>query len=231
MISVIKSALRKQKTPTIPASLFYSKDGYSVGSVDLDLILAEDHSFGSTISSHPVENGSVISDHIQTQLRHGSLRALVSCFSIRHSGSSADATFEDLESQEDSAEGIHAEMVASNRAKKAWDDLKAIWKARKTITIVCVLETYENVAISNCSTFMDGDNGDALEFSIEFQEIETVRLKEDKITAQVQPAAMKTTKQRRAAVGTNSGQKVGSTTNSAGESYSINSVLVKFGVN
>ena len=67
----------------IPVSLFFKGvQSYGIGILKFDLLLSEDHNFDNTITEHPVEDGSIISDHIQNELENGSLTGLISNFSV-----------------------------------------------------------------------------------------------------------------------------------------------------
>lgn len=203
--------------PKTRASLFYRFGGYQVGELSIDLILNEEHALTSTITSHPVEDGSVISDHIRNELQAGSLTALVSNHSLRATTATPDAEPEQIIQDAQYA-------VLENRALAAYRTLKAIRDARKTITIVTVLEVYNDVAINSISINRDRDSGEALEFTLSFVQVKKVKLQSTAITAAVQPASMDTDLDRKSAVTLNGGQKV------ASGNYSMNEVLVKLGI-
>ena len=181
--------------------LFYRKDGYSVGAVELDLILDESHSKNAQVTENPLQDGRAVSDSIYLELREGSLTGLVSNHSIKHSVPPDRQTAEGLL---DKAENYQLE----NRAKQAWEDLKSLMDSKQLVTIVTSLEVYDNVAITSIETERDGDTGDALEIKVGFKQVQKVQLREDKVTAQVQPENMDSDINRLAAVGTNSGQQV-----------------------
>lgn len=208
MISVlgaVAQAIQGRFEPAIPVSLFYRADGYSVGEVSLDLILAEDHSLNAAVTQHPVQDGSVISDHISVLPRSGTMRALISNFSL----STAEPP-EDEEGWRDVYQrGESASRILPNRAADAWEALKKLVENRELVQIVTSLEVYSNVALTSVRTTRDADSGDALEVEIDFEQVKIVQLKETKVTAQVQPRDMKSTINQKSAVQVNSGQKVG----------------------
>lgn len=181
--------------------LFYRKEGYSVGSVDIDLILSEEHSKDARVTENPLQDGRAVSDGIYLELREGSLTGLVSNHSLKHAippdVQSAQALLEQAES-----------TTLENRARQAWEDLKAVMDAKEPVTIVTALEVYENVAITHIETDRDGDTGDALAIQVSFRQVQTVQLREDKVTAKVSPSDMASTINRLSAVGTDGGQKV-----------------------
>lgn len=64
-------------TQTNTSSLFFKTSGYTVDAIQFDLLLDEQHSMESEVTSHPVEDGSQINDHIQIRPRSGSLTGFV----------------------------------------------------------------------------------------------------------------------------------------------------------
>lgn len=208
MISVLKAiaqtVLGEQSLPQ-HVCLFYPKEGYKVGSVELDLILDEDHSKSAQVTENPLQDGRAISDGIFLELQEGSLTGLVT----NHSVKIAEKRAKQLELQDSETLMAEAENYQlENRAKQAWVDLKAVMDAKQPVTIVTSLEVYDNVAITNISTERNGDSGDALEIKVSFRQILTVSLMEHEVTAQVQQKDMDSDINRKSALGVNVGQKV-----------------------
>jgi len=208
MISVLKAiaqtVMGEQSLPQ-HVCLFYPKDGYKVGSVELDLILDEEHSKSAQVTENPLQDGRAISDGIFLELQEGSLTGLVT----NHSVKLAEERAKQLDLQDSETLMAEAENYQlENRAKQAWLDLKAVMDAKQPVTIVTSLEVYDNVAITNISTERNGDSGDALEIKVSFSQILTVSLMEHEVTAQVQPKDMDSDINRKSAIGVNVGQKV-----------------------
>lgn len=208
MISVVKAianAIIGEQALLQHTCLFYPKDGYKVGSVDLDLILDEDHSKSAQVTENPLQDGRAISDGIFLELQEGSLTGLVTNHSVKRAEERAkQLDLQDSETLMAEAENYQLE----NRAKQAWIDLKTVMDAKQPVTIVTSLEVYDNVAITNISTERNGDSGDALEIKVSFRQILTVSLMEHEVTAQVQPKDMDSDINRKSALGVNVGQKV-----------------------
>ena len=204
MKAIAQTVLGEQSLPQ-HVCLFYPKEGYKVGSVELDLILDEDHSKSAQVTENPLQDGRAISDGIFLELQEGSLTGLVT----NHSVKIAEERAKQLELQDSETLMAEAENYQlENRAKQAWVDLKAVMDAKQPVTIVTSLEVYDNVAITNISTERNGDSGDALEIKVSFRQILTVSLMEHEVTAQVQPKDMDSDINRKSALGVNVGQKV-----------------------
>lgn len=204
VIGAIDQAIAGRFEPTVPVSLFYREDGWSVGEISLDLILTEGHSLNAAVTQHPVQEGSTISDHITILPRSGTMKVLVSNFSLASAESHKAETWQDVYEQ-----GEAAQKSLPNRAADTWEKLKELVKRRELVKIVTALEVYEDMALTRVETARDGDTGDALEIEIDYEQVNRVKLKETKVTAQVQPRDMKSTINQKSAVQVNSGQKVG----------------------
>lgn len=225
MISAIRAiaqAIGGRFEPTVPVSLFYRADGWSVGEISLDLILTETHSLNAVVTQHPVQDGSTISDHITILPRSGTMRVLVSNFSLSTAEGDARADWDEIYDQ-----GEAAQKSLPNRAEDVWEKLKDLVKTRELVKVVTSLEVYEDVALTRVETTRDGDTGDALEIDIDYEQVTKVKLKETKVTAQVQPRDMKSTINQKSAVQVNSGQKVGTEATAAEEAQlTIGEVVV-----
>jgi hypothetical protein len=182
--------------------LFYRKEGYSVGAVELDIILSENHGKDARVTENPLQDGRAVSDGIYLELREGSFTALVSNHSLKHLEPVSEQTT-------DALLGLAQWQPLKNRAREAWEELKSLMDRKELVTIVTALEVYDNVAITHVGAPRDGDSGDSQEFEISFKEVKKVQLREDKVSAQVQPSDMGSDINRQAAVGTSGGQQVG----------------------
>lgn len=211
-INAIAQALTGRFEPAVPVSLFYRADGWSVGEISLDLILTEGHSLNAAVTQHPVQDGSTISDHITILPRSGTMRVLISNFSLSTAEGDEKAGWQEIYEQ-----GEAAQKNLPNRAADAWEKLKDLVKKRELVKAVTSLEVYEDVALTRVETTRDGETGDALEIDIDYEQVTKVKLKETKVTAQVQPRDMKSTINQKSAVQVNSGQKVGTEATAAEE--------------
>lgn len=202
VVGAIASAIAGRMELPSHTCLFYRKEGYSVGAVELDLILSEDHSKEAEVTENPLQDGRAVSDGIYLRLREGTLTALVSNHSLKHTEQLSEQTSEAIMD-------LAQWRPLKNRAAETWEELKAAMDRRELVTIVTALEVYDNVAITRISAPRDGDSGDAQEFEISFKQVETVKLKETKVTAQVQPKDMESDINRASAVNIDNGQQVG----------------------
>ncbi len=146
----------------LPFSLFFKGIGiYGPGKITFDLVLSENHNFDSEITTHPVEDGSEITDHIQNELDKGDITGFISNYSL------------------------FAPPLVSNRAQDVFNALVALWESRELFTMTTILKTYEDVAISSMPVTLDEDSSDSLIFQISFKKIKIVTLQEVALEAAV----------------------------------------------
>lgn len=172
---------------TIPASLFMPATAQrSVDAIPFDLILQEDHAFESQVTQHSVESGVVVSDHVVCRPRKGKLQGLVSNFSLS-STNKLDAELEQLLRAGKPDRWSAGQTTVSNRALTTWELFRELWQKRMPVTVATTLEVYESMVVTNVSTTRDGDTGDALKFSVEFEEVKVVQLEEVLLQADIKP--------------------------------------------
>lgn len=189
----------------LPASLFYRVDGYFVGSIKFDLEISENHSIEAQVSEHPIEDGSVVSDHVRILPRKGSIVGLVTNHPLVSPSTPLPAEFvekvtrighpgwlQSLANQYTTEEPLTAKDFESiprltpgenNRARNTWELFKELVSNRQPVTIMTGVEKYADVIVTKVSTSREASTGDALRFSVEFQEIKFVTLTEIAITA------------------------------------------------
>jgi hypothetical protein len=171
--------------------------GTATGVLEFDLLLNEAHNFQNTITQHPVEDGSVITDHIKNELISGSFSGMVSSHSIRLRTFS---NFGDL--VEDTFSFVDAEQ-------KAFDTLEEIWKARTPVTITTLMRVYNNVGITNIRTSKSADDGRSITFEIGFRELKQVSLKRLQIEADIQVNDLDSDLSKQVAPAENAGRQIG----------------------
>lgn len=149
---------------TVPVSLFVrTDDQYGVDDITFDVIVEESHQKGATVSEHPVEEDSPITDHIQLNLRTLTMKVLVSNYSVNAAALIGDA-------------GV------DNRAAQVWSRLKNLVDEKKLVRAVSILEKYPDMAITSVSTARKAATGDALEFDITARQVRVIRVRNAVLT-------------------------------------------------
>lgn len=158
----------------------------SVGSVSFDLVLAETHVISTNACSHPVQGGEAVTDQLQPQPLTGSVKALVTNYSLHDAKGGSRY------------KGENSFDIYTNRALEAYKMFKKIQSSRTLVTLVTALEVYKDVAIVSVSAPKDESSGDAITFDIEFKQIKRVQFQIAPITSICKPQDMSSVDNRRA---------------------------------
>lgn len=173
---------------TTPVRLFFQqkKRPYGadadMGSIKFDLVLNERHNFNNAVSSHNIEDGSEISDHIRNELENGSLTGLISNFSVK------------------------TRLLRTNRAQDAFDFLFELWQAKALVTITTVMRVYRDMAITDISIPRSFDTGESAVFTISFRKVNQVKLKTVTLETTVKIADTKSDQNRQSSVTSDQGR-------------------------
>jgi len=139
--------------------------GFTVeGVVELeaDLTISESHQRGADVTTHPVESGATISDHVILQPERLSLEGFVT--------------------------DTPAAVFAANqgRTQDAFDTLEELWREGDTVTIVTGRKTYENMVIVDLQ--LPRERPTSMNFSMELQHITVVETETAQIAGGGDPA-------------------------------------------
>lgn len=211
-------------------SLFYRTSGYFVDSIQFDLLISEDHALEATVTEHPVETGATVNDHVRSLPRKGSLVGFVTNHPLNKTYTLPTSFLEKLApigAVQQYVQGIlgnygirrpsgptEADFAAlarpENRAANTWTLFKDLMARKTPVSIVTGLEKYKDVVVTKVSTSRSSSTGDALEFRVEFQEIQFVTLTEVALTSTTSPLDLSTAANKQAAPKVKKG-KVGGT--------------------
>jgi len=138
---MVLSLIYKQKYA--PSSVNFA-DGPAI--VSFDTMISEDHRYSSRVTYYPVENGTIVSDHIINQPDIVVLSGLISDTPLN-----LLATF--------------------NRSVAAFNSLIEIHERRQIVDIVTGIKIYKNMAITSLEVPRNIKTGQTLTFNIELQRI------------------------------------------------------------
>lgn len=132
----------------------------------IDVAIQEVHEYPSEVTSHPVEDGADVTDHIRNRPITVSLQGVVSDTPI---GSVANER--------------EADSLPSDDALAKLEQVRA---AREPVTITSSLGSFQNMALQTLSVPTNASTGDALRFRAVFTQIELVT--NERTTIRVEPA-------------------------------------------
>lgn len=137
--------------------LFNTKTNFginSVGVIELDALLNENTTLSSKITEYPVEDGTVISDHIALDSEKLTIDGVIS---------GAGTLF--------NPKSGRSELI------NAKETLRQLHKSRELISISTGLDVYDDFAIENCTISRNSDSGEVYNVSLELRKINKVTLR------------------------------------------------------
>ncbi len=120
----------------------------------IDVTIAEEHELPAEVTSHPIEDGADITDHVRLAPISVTLEGIVSDTPI---GTLATTRAPDGKPSDD-----------------AYAFLKLVRSRREPVTIETSLETFDNMVLQHLSVPRAANNGDALRFRVTFVQVELV---------------------------------------------------------
>lgn len=129
-----------------------------IGVLELDALLTESTSLRSQITEYPIEDGSVISDHITQESETLSIEGVIT---------GAGTLFN----------------IAAGKAKliAAKEALRELHKKRELITVVTGIDVYEDFAIESCEISRNNEDGEQFSVNLELKKINKVTLRTEEI--------------------------------------------------
>ncbi|MBF1221555.1 MAG: hypothetical protein HXM21_00095 [Haemophilus influenzae] len=130
----------------------------SIGSLELDALLTESTTLSSQVTEYPIEDGSVISDHITQENETLSIEGV-----ITSAGTLFNLNFG------------KAKLIAAK------ETLRQLHRERALITIVTGLDVYTDFAIESCEISRTAEEGERYSVSISLRKIKKVSLRTEEI--------------------------------------------------
>lgn len=130
----------------------------TIGILELDALLTENTSLRSKITEYPVEDGSVISDHITQEAEMLSIEGVIT--------------------------GVGTQFnVSAGKAKliSAKETLRQLHRERELLTITTGMEIYTDFAIESCEISRKADGGEQFDVSLTLKKIKKVTLRTEDI--------------------------------------------------
>ncbi len=125
-----------------------------IGSLEIDAVPTEGHSFPSEVSEHPVEKGSDTTDNVRNLPVSLSLDCIVS-----------DTPIGDLA---DRREDFTSPSV------EAYNYLQEIRDKKEPVTVITSMDVFDNMILETLEVPRDAHTGDALRFRVTFKQIQLI---------------------------------------------------------
>lgn len=148
------------------ASLLFGKryPRTKIGIIELDATISENHDYTATVTQFPVENGTVISDHIFNQPVRLSLECLISDSPLSNSGNPLVTAANTLSS-------FFSVNSGPTRTTSVFDDLMRLYQKREIFRVDTGLRIYNNMAITSLSVPRTSNTGQSLIFRMEMIQV------------------------------------------------------------
>lgn len=141
-----------------------TNEGYDIAGVKVDLVTEQSHESTVTATSHPIEYGANITDHIYANANVVTVSGIISDLEI---GNFADVGLIGFAGK---VKGL-ATGDESTKSSQSWKRLKEIQRSGQLIKLVTELQDYENMAIISMSTKQDKDSNTEVRFTMNLREI------------------------------------------------------------
>ena len=159
-----------------------------IGDLALDCTVTETHTATSTVTKHPVESGSSITDHIRPEPVQLSITGIVSDTPI-----GAREVQRAIEIGGVSVQIKQQETPTSPTGfgRAAWSKLDAMRLAAKPVTVLTRDKKYESMAIVSLTVPKEAKTGGALYFTAQFEQVRIVFNRSTKIVVAKSPKSHK----------------------------------------
>ena len=159
-----------------------------IGDLALDCTVTETHTATSTVTKHPVESGSNITDHIRPDPVQLSITGIVSDTPI-----GAREVQRAIEIGGVSVQIKQQETPTSPTGfgRAAWSKLDAMRLAAKPVTVLTRDKKYESMAIVSLTVPKEAKTGGALYFTAQFKQVRIVFNRSTKVVVAKAPKSHK----------------------------------------
>lgn len=177
MASIISSIFRGSALLKGAKNLIYESEKTKIADIIIDASLSEIIQYGATITEHPVETRTSVSDHIFKQPLKLKIEGYITDTPIRIMG-----IFE-TPLQKNSLDIMKRNVKQSlpffqndKPSKQAYLAFKALYNERALITVVSKLEAFQDMAISNLTFSNTGETVGKLEFTAELIQVTNAKV-------------------------------------------------------
>jgi hypothetical protein len=173
MIGWIQKATNKHyDAQPVAASLFIRSEQLGLEAIPFDLFMDESHGLEFKVSEHPLQNGSVVADHVQRQLRSCTIKGMFSNHSMK----------EKLESENRDVVEIvdpntaEANKMTTPRAREMYMKLEALADKKEPLKLVTSLIVYPKMIITSIKSDRGKADGESVKFTMVLREIEIKKI-------------------------------------------------------
>lgn len=142
----------------------FLRNGYEIAGITIDTVTEEDHESTVTATSHPIEFGANVTDHIYANADAITVSGIISDLAV---GDFFDVGLLGVASKIKGLAG--GDLIT--KSSQSWAKLKEVQRSGELISIVTNLMEYKNMAIISMSTKQNKDTADEVRFTMSLREI------------------------------------------------------------
>lgn len=172
MASIIGSLFQLSPIARSAKNLVVPNGKTRIGDVVIDATLNEVIDYSSTITEHPIENKSSISDHIFKKPLKLKIEGYITDSPIRLMGLfETPLQSNSLDSLIGNIKNTLPFYSANKPSSQSYFALKSLYETRSLITVVTKYESFTDMAIESLSFASDEDTGGRLSFTAELLQV------------------------------------------------------------
>lgn len=118
--------------------------------INLDATISENHTSSYNITRHPVESGVSISDHKRREPLRITIEGIITNTPL---------------------ELLNFDPSDCERPQDTWETFQDLQASDNLLTVFTTLQSYENMQIQSVSAVRDAQNGNALRFTAQLEEV------------------------------------------------------------
>jgi hypothetical protein len=160
-------------------SFAYQIPPKSIGGFVIDCFLNEHYSFSNSVTEIPLEDGSVISDHVRENADEIQIKAFI--------GNTEFIALDSQGSMPDTAPGDPMERI-----RAAYQELLRLKRERQPVDVVLGLDTFHDMVIATFDIEREAATGKNLPFDMTLKHIKLVKSEKTAINASTAPAGDQT---------------------------------------
>ena len=177
MASIIGSILQLSPLARSAKNLLVANGKSSIGDVVIDATLSEVIDYSSSVTEHPIENKTAISDHIFKKPLKVKIEGYITDSPIRLMGLfDTPLQSNSLSSLIDNIKQASPFSTDARPSSEAYFALKQLYEQRSLITLVTKLEIFEDMTIERLSFSNDEDTGGRLYFTAELKQVRYAKI-------------------------------------------------------
>lgn len=131
-----------------PIQLILKPTPDSIGTLDIEAIISENYTCSATATKFPLENGSIVSDHVVNEPRKIKLEGFIS--------------------------NTPLDADPDNYAQSAYNELMTMYQTKQFVTVVSGFEIFQNMVITSLTIPRTVQTGQAIYFTAEMTQIMVV---------------------------------------------------------